>query len=175
MAPSRGLGQAHRRVVDSFVRELLARDPDGRRLSGFDDLDQLGRQAADAVVDDSGRWQEHLGGFYDVEGVRSLLARDGRPVTKQAISKRRGLLALTTGSGRVVYPRFQFRNRSPIPGLAAVLEELPEHLVSRWTVASWLVSPNPELSGEKPVDVLADGYGPAVTASARAWAAQLAT
>lgn len=119
-------------------------------------------------------WQEHLGGCYDVEGVRRFLARDGHPVPEQTVTERWALLRLTTGSGRVVYPRFQFRNGSPLPGLAAVLEELPEHLVSRWTVASWLVSHNQELHGEKPIEVLADGRGAAVTASARAWAAQLA-
>jgi hypothetical protein len=46
--------------------------------------------------------------------------------------------------------------------------------VSRWTVASWLVTPNQDLHGERPVDALADGYRVAVERAARAWAAGLA-
>jgi hypothetical protein len=58
-------------------------------------------------------------------------------VTKQ-VSKRR-LLALTTGSGRVVYPAFQFtaQRGAGLPGVVATSTTL----VSPWTVASWLVSP----------------------------------
>jgi hypothetical protein len=100
---------------------------------------------------------QHLGPMYDVEGVRRLLGRPGAPVSRQAVSKRRGLLALTTGSGRVVYPAFQFGGGSPLPQLAQVLAELPEELVSRWTV-----------------DVLAAGNVDAVVRAARAWAAALA-
>ena len=90
------------------------------------------------------------------------------------MSKRRGLLALTTGSGRVVYPRFQFRDGAPLPGLDRVLAELPESLVSRWTVASWLVSPSSEFAGARPVDLLADGAVVAVVTAARRWASDLA-
>lgn len=168
------LAPAHRRVLSAIARELRLRDPDGTQINAADDLDEIGRQAADRLFDDARRWHEQLGTCYDVDGVRRLLSRDGRPVSRQAVSKRRGLLALTTGSGRVVYPAFQFRGSAPVDGLGSVLGAVPEALVSRWTLASWLASPNPELDGERPIDVLADGYAPAVLTVARRWASALA-
>ena len=168
---------AHEKLADAFLLELLRRDPDGSRLKAATDVDQAAALAADTVLDPTAIWSEQLGAFYDTEAVRSLLARDGEPVSRQAVHKRKGLLALTTGNGRVVYPVLQFRGRQPAPGLAWVLEALPEGLVSRWTVASWLVSPERDLDGERPIDVLFDedpaGID-AVVRVARNWAAQLA-
>jgi hypothetical protein len=130
--------------------------------------------AGEQVVDSS--W-EQLGAFYDVAAVRSLLGRVGKPITRQDVDKRKGLLALTTGSGQVVYPAFQFRGRQLVDGLDQVLNELPEQLVSRWTLASWLVSPESDLGGERPIDVLF-GQDPggvdAVVRVAQAWAVDLA-
>nr|WP_231126459.1 antitoxin Xre/MbcA/ParS toxin-binding domain-containing protein [Motilibacter aurantiacus] len=157
-----------------MIAELLLRDPDGSRLDRVDDPDALARETAGRVVDTAAAWEAHLGAFYDVEGVRTLLSRGGRLISKQAVSKRKGLLALTTGSGRVVYPRFQFADGAPLAGLDDVLAELPEPLVSRWTVASWLVSPQPALDGERPVDVLREGSPAPVAAAARGWARSLA-
>lgn len=68
----------------------------------------LGPMLAAGVVDPAATWDEHLWGFYDVDGARHLLSSAGRLITKQAVSKRRGLLALTTESGWVVYLIFQF-------------------------------------------------------------------
>jgi hypothetical protein len=136
----------------------------------------MARDAAQHVLDTAPTWVEHLGAFYDTDGVQKLLSRHGTPISRQAVHKRRGLLALTTGSGQVVYPAFQFDGQRPVPGLALVLDALPESVVSRWTVASWLVSPEADVDGERPVDVLRD-QGPegqvAVLGAARRWAAQL--
>ncbi|HZQ26693.1 MAG TPA: hypothetical protein VFA94_03240 [Acidimicrobiales bacterium] len=164
---------AHRDAAVAFLDELRRRDPDGHTLREADDPGALARQAATTVVDAAALWQEALGGFYDVETVRRMLGRDKRPVSRQAVSKRHDLLALRTGSGRVVYPAFQFRGSTPLAGLADVLAALPAELVSRWTVASWLVSALPELDGERPIDVLVSGGTPAVVAAAREWAASL--
>lgn len=163
---------AQRSFVEQLLRELVLRDPDGAALARVD-AGAAARGAVDHVLDSAERWADHLGGFYDVEGVRRLLSRSGRLVSKQAVSKRRGLLALTTGSGRVVYPTFQFSGGSPLPGLDAVLREVPESLVSRWTLASWLVSPQPDL-GATPVQLLREGAGDVVVAAARGWARALA-
>lgn len=168
---------SHLAAVYGFVDELQRVDPDGAHLRKIADASELGRAAADRLVDATSLWVEHLGAFYDVGGVAELLGRDGHRVTKQAVSKRKGLLALTTGSGQVVYPAFQFRDRQPAPGLGEVLGLLPEQLVSRWTVASWLASPEADLNGERPIDVLhdgGDGDRRAVQAAARRWAAALA-
>ena len=156
---------------------LHRRDPDGTRLGVSTGLDQAAALAADRVLDPSLLWMEHLGAFYDTDAVRSLLAREGEPVSRQAVHKRKGLMTLTTGSGRVVYPAFQFRGRQLAPGLDRVLNELPEPLVSRWTVASWLVDPERDLGGERPIEVLFDEDPAGLDAVVRVaghWAAQLA-
>lgn len=165
---------SHLLFLRTIAHELRLRDPDGSRLALVSDPAAVAREAAEYAVDTADTWTEHLGGFYDVDGVRRLLSRDGEPVTKQAVSKRRGLLALTTGSGRVVYPRFQFTGGGTLPGLAVVLHEVPEQLVSRWTLASWLVSPQQELGGDSPVQLLREGSVEPVVAAARGWAAALA-
>ena len=121
-------------------------------------------------------WLDLLGPFYSAESVRELLGRDGAQLSADALRRRRGLLALRAGSGQVVYPAFQFRRRASAPFLEKVLDALPESLVSRWSVASWLVTPETELDGERPIDLLHDG-GPeasiAVIRSATRWAGQL--
>jgi hypothetical protein len=163
-------------VTRAIAAELARRDPGGRRLAGLDPQ-HVASLAVDAILDPAAEWTERIGPFYDTEAVRALLGRGGRPVSRQAISKRRGLLALTTGSGRVVYPALQFRGRLPAPGLSRVLAALPESDVSRWTVAAWLAAPEPELDGGRPVDVLFDGGLSgiaAVVGAARHWAAALA-
>lgn len=170
------LPSAHAALIEAFSAQLAQYDPTGALVARSDDVLSLARDAAQRVLDSASTWVEHLGAFYDTEGVRKLLSRHGAPITRQAVHKRRGLLALTTGSGQVVYPAFQFDGQHLIPGFAAVLDVLPEGLVSRWTVASWLVSPEAELDAERPVDVLRD-QGPegqlAVLGTARRWAAQL--
>jgi hypothetical protein len=174
MAASQASLSAGQQVfLDRLTQELLLRDPDGRLLTGVDNPELLARLIAEQTVDTARAWAEHLGPVYDVEGVRRLLGRAGAPVSRQAVSKRRGLLALTTGSGRVVYPAFQFRAGAPLAGLAPVLDAVPESVVSRWTLASWLVSPEPALEGERPVDVLAYGQVDAVVGAARSWAIAL--
>lgn len=162
------------RLFEAFEREVRHRDPEGRTLARASDLEDVAAAAARLVVDTGDRWRQHLGGFYDTQAVRRLLGSPGSPVTKQAVSKRRGLLALRTGSGRVVYPCFQFVDGSLVEGLDEILEALPERLVSRWTVASWLVSGNPELGGDRPIDVLAEGHLAPVLAGACSWARALA-
>lgn len=160
--------------LTAVARVLLLRDPDGALFARVDNPVQLGAETADRAVDAAAVWAEHLGGFYDVDGVRSLLSRNGRPISRQAVSKRGGLLALTTGSGRVVYPTFQFAGGSPLPSLARVLAELPEHLIDRWTVASWLASPSRDLDGDSPARLLRTGHVDRVVAAARSWAHALA-
>ncbi len=143
---------SHAEIAASLVRELARCDPDGILLMAAD-AEQAAMLAADRLLDPAVIWERQLGAFYEVEGVRRLLRSDGDPVSRQAVSKRK-LLALVTGSGRTVYPAFHFRGRSPIPGLDEVLVALPDALLSRWTVAAWLTSPETYLDGERPIDVL---------------------
>lgn len=165
---------SQRRFLRSFAAELMLRDPDGAQLDRVENPHALARETAATAVAAASVWEQHLGTFYDVDAVRELLGHGGRPVTRQAVSKRKGLLALATGSGRVVYPSFQFVDRAPVTGLGEVLAALPEPLVSRWTVASWLASPQRELGGERPIDLLARGTAQPVVAAAEGWARSLA-
>lgn len=168
---------SHLAFTRSLLAELARRDPDGRRLADATDVEQAAALAASQILDPSLLWMEHLGALYDTDGVRSLLGRDGGPVSRQAVHQRKGLLGLTTGSGRTVYPAFQFRDRTLVLGLDRVLAALPESVVSRWTVASWLVTPQARLDPDRPIDVLAAGNRSAVdrvVQEARDWAARLA-
>jgi hypothetical protein len=173
-----GTGRASERaaLIKAFGEQLAQYDPTGAVVARSDDVTGMARDAAQRVLDTASSWVGQLGAVYDVDGVRQLLSRDGVPITRQAVHQRRGLLTLTTSSGQVVYPAFQFDGQRPVPGLAEVLEAVPEGAVSRWTVASWLVSPEPELAGERPVDVLRE-QGPegklAVLSTAHRWSSQL--
>ena len=175
-APEPRQPHAHTELIRAFGAQLAQYDPTGALVARRDDLTSMARAAAQHVLDTAPTWVEHLGAFHDTEGVQRLLSRRGAPISRQAVHKRRGLLALTTGSGQVVYPAFQFDGPRPVPGLAAVLDALPEAVVSRWTVASWLVSPDAELGGARPLEVLRE-QGPegqlAVLDAARRWSAHL--
>lgn len=163
--------------VEHFIKllatELYLLDPQGQQFDQIKDTQRFARETAEKVMDTSKRWQEHLGTFYDVEGVRNLLSRDGRPLSRQAVSKRKNLLALTTGSKRVVYPSFQFRDHTVVNGLGELLAQLPEDLVSRWTLASWLVSKEKELGEILPIEALHQGNVEQVVSIARIWAQSL--
>lgn len=161
---------SHLEAALALLLELRQHDPEGELGA---DAARLARAVAGRLLDDSARWSAALGACYDVDGVRELLGAPGRPISKQAVSQRVGLLALTTGSGRVVYPAFQFSGRAVVDGLPEVLRILPATLVSRWTVASWLVSHDADLSAA-PVEALRQGRVGAVVASARDWAGRLA-
>lgn len=114
-----------------------------------------GRRAATTALAEA-LWADQLGPVYDTAGVAALLGG----VTKQAVSdrvSRHRLLALRTGSGRLVYPAFQFNGHDVTPGLAEVLATVHPDAVSAWTVASWLTTPDPALRRRTPIEALHDG------------------
>ncbi len=146
-----------------------------RRLTELVESAGLPREEPEALGERAGLaaaasalWTDHAGPFLDTEGVSALL--DG--VSKQAVSQRvrgRRLLALQTGSGRLVYPLWQFHDGTPLPGLAEVLATAgydPGRPVTGWTVASWLATDDPDLGGA-PRALLAAGRLEPVLAAAR--------
>jgi hypothetical protein len=165
---------AHAELLSAMALELEMRDPDGSRSAGIGDYASVAREVVAHVVDAAALWTDELGVFYDTTTVRRLLGGPDAPISRQAVFQRRGLLALTTGSGKVVFPAFQFQDAAPAPGLDQVLAALPEALISRWTLASWLVSEEYALDNDRPIDVLKDGDVAAVMAIVRAWAGALA-
>lgn len=165
---------AHQDLLRAVALELEMRDPDGSRSALIADYASVAREVVTHVVDAAAMWSAELGAFYDTTTVRRLLGGRDAPISRQAVFQRRGLLSLTTGSGKVVFPAFQFQDAAPAPGLDQVLAALPETLVSRWTLASWLVSAEPALGDERPIDVLKDGNVAAVLPVVRAWTGALA-
>ena len=125
-------------------------------------------------VADPKSWQDHLGPFYDQISVSALLSSEARVLSLAQVQSNRDLLALKTGSGAVVYPTFQFQDHKVLPGLKELQEILSPELLSPWTLASWLVSKEPELNDRCPIDALRDGELPAVLSIARQWATALA-
>lgn len=148
------------------------RATDDAVLRRVPDAVEAGRTAALHVLSEA-VWSAELGPFYDVVGVRRLLGRSQRPLSKQAVSKRRDLLALRTRSGRVVYPAFQFDGHATLSGLRDVLDRLRDAPVSPWTVASWLTSPASVFGGRSPAQTLRAGQVQAVVAEATDWSRSL--
>lgn len=167
----------HARFVAAFADELQARDPQGVAFDDSVDAVALARAAACRLIDTSRLWHELLGPVYDTEGVASVLADrasgQGR-ISRQAVHKRK-LLALKTGSGRVVYPAFQFgESGGVVEGISEVVKLAESVSLSLWAMASWLASPEPELDGDRPIDWLRAGGHEAVLDVARRWVGALA-
>ena len=131
----------------------------------------LGRQAALQAI--AGQlWSEHLGPLYDTEGVQALLGG----VSKQAVSdrvRRHRLIALRTGSGRMVYPAFQFERQAVITGLGEVLSLIAPNDEEMWLAASWFVTPDPALGDISPIDAIRARLQTLVLDAARDVAASL--
>lgn len=163
---------AHRRLVEAFADELEERDPDGRVLGGNADRAEILVRSVTARLFNAAVWEDDLGPVYDAEGVAQILGGE-TPVSRQAVSKRR-LLALRTGSGRVVYPAFQFdESGSVVDGVADVLKLIEPTQLSPWTLASWFVSPDLDLDGTQPIAALRAGGKEAVLEVVRRWAGAL--
>jgi hypothetical protein len=100
-------------------------------------------------------WAE-VGPFYDGAGAAAVLG-----VSMSTLRGRRSrgsVLALRTGSGRIVYPVWQFGpDGQVLPGLVKVLRILCGSNISTWSLASWLRSPEVELGGLTPLAALLAG------------------
>ncbi len=127
-------------------------------------IDRLLEQDADDRA-----WAQQLGPVYRQADVASLLGK-----TKQAVSADRGLLRLEMRSGQVGYPVFQFDGRALLPGIREVVTVLAPVVATSWTIASWLMSPQPAWNGATPVSRLRDGEVDEVLAAARRMARSLA-
>ena len=129
------------------------------------DAAEAGRRAALKAVAGA-MWTDAVGPFYDTEGVMTLLGG----VTKQAVNdrvRRHRLLALKTGSGRLVYPVAQFDGERVVDGLGDVLDVLVPDDTEAWMVASWLTTPDPDLNDRTPIEALRDGQRADVVRAAR--------
>jgi hypothetical protein len=137
-------------VVDTLAvrwRPLMARP------GMADGAVATGARPSPTIEDVESSWVEAVGPFYDAAAVAGVLG-----VSVSAVRGRRArgsLLALRTGSGKVVYPAWQFDDGGQVlPGLVPVLRVLGGSDANAWTLASWLRSPEAELSGRTPLAVL---------------------
>lgn len=132
------------------------------------------RQLIDDILTsdaDDQAWVEQLGPALRGQTVAHMLG-----VSPQAVSSNKGLLRLEMRSGRVGYPVFQFQGKRPVEGLGDVVRVLTPAVETRWTIASWLTSPNAELGGSTPIEALRSGRrSESVMAAARRFAAALSS
>ncbi len=135
------------------------------------DAAEAGRRAALKAVSGA-MWADAVGPFYDTEAVMLLLGG----ISKQAVNdrvRRHRLLALRTGSGRLVYPVAQFDDERVVDGLGDVLDVLVPDNTEAWMVASWLATPDPELDDLAPIEALRAGAVADVIRAARELASAL--
>jgi len=118
------------------------------------------------------------GPVWSTEQVRKALGADGKSITRQAVAdriQRNTLLGLQVKErGERAYPLWQFVKHdgtwTVMPGLAAILQAVPESVLDRWTLASWLQQPHPTLRDKTPLEALKAGRHEDVTVAAKALA-----
>jgi hypothetical protein len=149
-----------------------------RAAEAFDEtLHQLGLEAAELEDERFGRraallaasellWERELGPLATTSQVGELLGCSRQAIHERV--QRRTLLALPASAGQV-FPLFQFTSSGQsVPGLSQVVRELAGVVETPYTIATWLVSPEPELDRRAPIQLLRDGrVEPVVTAAAR--------
>lgn len=113
----------------------------------------------------SGNWDDAVGPFLRLEGVRVQLGNVSEAAVLDAVS-RDELLALPAET--LIFPRFQFDGRlAGLPHLPAVLSILRTAFDSPWTQALWLNSPVPSWGRVTPAQELAAGHHERVLTHAR--------
>lgn len=122
----------------------------------LDDPAGIGRRAALLIAADA-LWDRHLGKMLDSRQVQELLGVQTRQAVHD-LMKRGRLLGLPLKARQWVYPSFQFSGSGrPYTVLPEVLRAFDGVASTPYTVASWLVSPNPLLDDQTPIDWLASG------------------
>lgn len=105
------------------------------------------------------------GGTWDAAQVADHLH-----LTRQGINRRRragALLAMDVGRLGYRYPAWQFTRGGTLPGLESTLKGLQQH--DAWMQLSFMLSPNPRLEGETPLNALRTGRHEDVHAAAQAF------
>ena len=147
----RPMGKAIALAKEAFGKTLEQLEQRSGTQGLGKDPAELGRRAALLVMSES-RWSQHLGSLLETDEVRTLLG----VTTRQAVSDlaRRGkLLVLDAAGGRKIYPAFQFSSAGrPYPEIAKILKAFSGAADSSYTIASWMVSPNPLLDQKTPAE-----------------------
>jgi hypothetical protein len=133
--------------------ELFARHSRELEWLPGEETFELGKQAARSAVAPV-LWRQQVGEVWDTSAVTELLQ-----VSRQALNervRRHSLLGFRSGA-TTLFPAWQFdpRTRSVrkiVPALIDALIHVPG--MDPLTVASWATSPQVELEGERPADLL---------------------
>lgn len=139
-----------------------------------------GRRAA-ALTAAGQAWAEDAGPFYDTDGTRVALGGVSKQAVSQRVRERRllGLRLAPDGSGRdrLVYPAWQFRSGvlRNLPAVLAAAGFDPRRPVTGWTIAAWLTSPDDQVGGMAPVELLEADHLEPVLLAAREVRASLGT
>jgi hypothetical protein len=134
------------------------------------DARAAGERAA-AVTTAGMDWNDAVGPFLDTRGVQALLGGPSRQAVAERVGRRR-LLALRTagapGRARRVYPAWQFDGATPklLPRVLEAVGYDPDELTHGWHVAAWLSTPDKDLDGLRPRDLLAADHPDRVLAGA---------
>jgi hypothetical protein len=146
-------------AFDETLHEL------GLDESEFEDEEQFGRRAALLAASEL-LWRRELGPMASTSQVSELLGCSRQAVNERV--HRHTILALAGPTG-YVFPLFQFTGSGqPVPGISRVIRALSDAVETPHTIAAWLVAPEPELTGDAPIEVLRRGEtDPAVTAAER--------
>lgn len=182
---------AEHRDLDAFFAQVLnvLADSGARTETASEDDQNASRRAVSALLDHPDMLPalqviDPLAAAR-VQGVavkRRLLEMEGGAVpstamanllgmTRQAVDKRRkrgALIGLDLGRRGFAYPVWQV----DLQGLPEVLAEL--HELSGWAQAAFMLSPNPWLGGNSPLDTLRAGNADAVVRAARLYGEHLA-
>lgn len=123
------------------------------------DSSAQGRRAALLVASES-LWGKYLGPLLGADDVQ-LLVRARNPEAVGSLTRRGQLLALDVSGGRTVYPAFQFsKTGRPFPELPQVLRIFQGAVESPYTIASWMVTPQPLLDDKTPAAWMQEGGNP---------------
>jgi hypothetical protein len=114
-------------------------------------------QFEDAAARDSLEWRQQFMRAHECWSAAEVAAESTSTAkNRAAIASRwvreKKIFALKY-EGQLCYPRFQFRDGEPVPAIAQVIREFPEH-ANGWDLAYFFASPNPNIDGRKPLDLL---------------------
>ncbi|WP_156044043.1 hypothetical protein [Cellulomonas sp. HZM] len=157
--------------LEAGVDELVATDAPALH----EDPAVLARRML-AAVPRAHLYDQLVGPFFDLEGVRRLLGGTSRQAVHDRV-KRGTLLQVRTSDDVLLYPAFQFDGTDVSPRIRQVLIHLRDAGVDGWTIATWFSVPAADLDGDSPRTRLVDAGAPIepveqlAIAAARRWAA----
>jgi hypothetical protein len=129
------------RVIADTLGELLPEDEITVEVA-----ERAARLAASELA-----WRRHLDLELDTPAMARLLGLSKQAVAKQLAEHR--LIGLRTREGGWLLPAWQVIDGRPSRALSEAFWSQVEHgQLSPWTVASWCVTPHPELDGLSPVE-----------------------